>query len=54
MNVLDVNEPPFNLSISSNVVLENQQAGAQVGFLTASDPDGLVRNKLITESRPIW
>ena len=42
MNVLDVNEAPFDLKISNNTCKENENVGILVGELTANDPDSLV------------
>lgn len=35
----DVNERPFNLSLSKICVKENQRKGTLVGTITAQDPD---------------
>ena len=44
INVQDVNEAPYNLTISSQSVSENQETGYFVGMLSVLDPDLPVGN----------
>ena len=44
INVQDVNEAPYNLTISSQFVSENQETGYFVGMLSVLDPDLPVGN----------
>lgn len=39
ISVTDANDPPYNLAISSNQVIENKPSGAIIGTLLASDQD---------------
>ena len=45
INVLDVNEAPYNLSISSQTVNENEPPGVLVSMLSVRDPDFPVRKE---------
>ena len=44
INVQDVNEAPYNLTISFQSVSENQETGCFVGMLSVLDPDLPVGN----------
>jgi LPXTG-site transpeptidase (sortase) family protein len=39
ISILDVNEPPTNISLTSNIISENQTVGTSIGTLTTTDPD---------------
>ncbi|MDB5338829.1 MAG: cya 3, partial [Planctomycetaceae bacterium] len=39
INVIDLNDPPTNLTLLSTTITENNNANGAVGSLTASDPD---------------
>ena len=39
----DVNEPPANVSLSSQTIKENQEAGSLVGIASSQDPDNVGR-----------
>lgn len=45
--VLDVNEAPYNLSISSQTVNENESPGELVSMLSVRDPDFPVREEQV-------
>ena len=45
INVLDVNEAPYNLSILSQTVNENEPPGELVSMLSVRDPDFPVRKE---------
>lgn len=46
INIQDVNEAPYNLTISANNVTENGPPGVVVGTLSVHDPDLPVRWQL--------
>lgn len=39
INIIDENDPPVNLALSSNTIEENAAIGTQIGFFTNEDPD---------------
>ncbi|XP_062519525.1 protocadherin alpha-C2-like [Corticium candelabrum] len=43
IRVRDVNEPPANVSLSSQTIKENQEAGSLVGIASSQDPDNVGR-----------
>jgi hypothetical protein len=40
INVTDVNDAPTNITLSSNIIVENQPAGTTVGIFATTDVDG--------------
>ena len=39
LTVVDINEPPTNITLTNNTIAENQPAGTTIGTLRAEDPD---------------
>ena len=55
LQVIDINEPPTDINLSNNTIVENSKIGTIIGHLTVSDPDhnqthscALIRNPFQT------
>ena len=39
INIIDINDPPGNITLSNNIIEENRSPGAIIGFLNSIDQD---------------